>query len=212
MGKKIEMVGKRFGRLVVIGESAQRKKDGSICYLCKCDCGKTKIINGMNLRRGDTLSCGCYNREIISKPLTKIYDTPLYKCWQSMKQRCLNNKSQSYNNYGKRGIGVCDDWKDNFIIFKNWAINNGYKKGLTLDRIDNNGNYEPSNCRWVTMSKQQNNKRTNRLFTYENETHTIKEWSNIKNINYATLLQRINNNKDPFAPIDISKRHNCKIH
>lgn len=107
---------------------------------------------------------------------------------------------------------MCKEWlgKNGFYNFKNWAMHNGYEEHLTIDRINNNGNYEPSNCRWATIQEQQNNKSTNRLFTYHNETHTIKEWSKIKNINYNTLLQRINNNKEPFAPIDVTKRHNCK--
>ena len=208
MGKKVDMIGKRFGRWKVLEEAA-RAKCGAVKYLCKCDCGKEKIVNGVSLRNGTSQSCGCYNRELITNP-NKIYNTKLWAIWDNMKQRCYNSNNKAYKNYGGRGIKVCDEWKGSSFSFYNWAINNGYKEGLTLDRIDNEKDYCPQNCRWVTMAVQQNNKRTNRFFTYKGITKTIMQWSKDKNICYGTLIQRINNGKEPFAPIDLTKRHNYK--
>lgn len=211
MGKKVEIVGKKFGRLFVLKETEKRSKNGEIYYLCKCDCGNTKEINGTSLRKNRTLSCGCYNKEIINKAKKRIYKNKrLYELISSIKQRCYNKNNKAYKNYGGRGIKVCDEWKNDNNKFVEWALNSGYKKGLWIDRINNNGNYEPDNCRWITPKEQQNNKRTNHFLTYDGITHTIKEWSEIKNINYATLMRRVNNNQDLFSPIDVSKRHNFK--
>lgn len=209
MGKKIDMVGKKIGRWLVIKETKNRTSNGSVKFLCKCDCGKYKEVNGALLRNGQSTSCGCYNREIITNP-NRIRGTKLYGVYNSMKQRCYNENDKAYKNYGKRGIKVCNEWLETGYNFIKWAKENGYKEGLWLDRIDNNKDYTPDNCRWASPKEQQNNKRTNHLFTYKGETHTIKEWSIIKNINYGTLMQRVNENKEPFAPIDITKRHNIK--
>lgn len=208
MGKKVEMIGKRFGRWVVL-ERHSTNKNGTIRYLCKCDCGVVKDVSGVLLRNGQSSSCGCYNKEIISNP-NRVRGTKLYGLYLAIKRRCCNPKCKEYKNYGGRGIRMCDEWSNGFFKFKEWALKNGYKSGLWIDRINNDGNYEPSNCRWATPKEQANNKRTNHLFTYNGETHTIKEWSEAKNINYGTLMQRINNHKDPFAPVDLSKSHNFK--
>ena len=112
-----------------------------------------------------------------------------------MKSRCYNPSSTSYKNYGARGITVDAVWEHDFIAFKNWAIENGYSDELTIDRIDVDGNYEPSNCRWATYEQQANNKRNNHLITYNNETHTIAEWSRITGIKYDTIERRINRSK-----------------
>jgi hypothetical protein len=109
-----------------------------------------------------------------------------------MKQRCYNENHSSYKRYGGRGITVCDEWKNDFVEFRNWAINNGYKDGLTLDRINNNGDYEPSNCRWATLLEQANNKSNNRYITYDGETKTYSEWCRIKNYNRHLIQERIN--------------------
>lgn len=210
MGRKIEMIGKKYGRWLVIEETNNRGKNGDIRYFCKCNCGTQKEVSGRLLRSGQSTSCGCYNKEIISKPFTKVRGTKLYSVFMGIKRRCYNQNCKEYKNYGGRGIKMCEEWKNNYTNFYQWAMNNGYKQGLWIDRIDNSGNYEPTNCKWATPKQQQNNKRTNRNFTYENETHTIKEWSIIKNINYATLMQRIEKGKEPFLPVDITKRHNIK--
>lgn len=115
----------------------------------------------------------------------------LQRIYSNMKTRCYNPNSNRYHCYGGRGIRVCDEWKNSFQNFKEWAVNNGYADNLTLDRINNNGNYEPSNCRWVTNKQNTNNTRRNRLLTYNGETHTMSEWCEIIGIKLQTLSARI---------------------
>lgn len=114
----------------------------------------------------------------------------LYRAWDSMKARCYRKTTGPYQRYGGRGITVCEEWRCNFIAFRDWALANGYAEGLSLDRIDPNGNYEPSNCRWVTMKAQQNNKRNNTKIEFNGETHTMSEWSDIVGIPFAVLHHR----------------------
>lgn len=117
-------------------------------------------------------------------------DTRLYKIWGDMKNRCNNPNNTVFKFYGARNIGVCKEWEQ-FEPFRDWATNNGYTDELTIDRIDVNGNYEPSNCRWVTMKEQSRNKRNNHFVTYNNETHCLSEWAERYNINYKMLFKRL---------------------
>lgn len=119
-------------------------------------------------------------------------NTRLFHIWQNMKKRCHCETYRDYHRYGGRGIKVCDEWRNDFLIFYNWAINNGYKEKLQIDRIDVNGNYSPNNCRWVTFVQQQNNRRNNRWITYNNETHTLAEWAKKVGINRHALGERLN--------------------
>lgn len=121
--------------------------------------------------------------------------TRLYTIWVDMKDRCFNKNGKAYRNYGQRNITVCDEWKHNFRSFKQWALSNGYTDKLTIDRINNDGNYEPSNCRWVDNIVQQNNKRNNHYITYKGETKTLSQWSKIIGIPKDTLRRRIVNLK-----------------
>lgn len=193
MGKiDYSIIGKRFGRLVVIRldyiDSAHYTH-----WICKCDCGNSVSIRRNQLTSGDNVSCGCYHREHNHEFGLKhgLTSNPLYKVWGGIKARCLNPKASNYERYGGRGITICDKWKDDFKAFYDWAISNGYKKGLSIDRIDNNGGYEPANCRWVDARTQQNNIRTNNIFTYKGITHTVTEWSRILRVNRETLRYRI---------------------
>jgi len=120
-----------------------------------------------------------------------MYRTKLYKTWNNMISRCYCQSFRNYRNYGGRGITVCEEWKKSFIAFMNWAVANGYSDELTLDRINNDGNYEPSNCRWITNEAQQLNKRTNRHITFHNETKTVKEWAKITGIHPRTITARL---------------------
>jgi hypothetical protein len=117
--------------------------------------------------------------------------TRIYKTWERMKYRCFNPRAMNYQKYGARGITVCEEWKHSFKSFYDWAMANGYRDDLTIDRIDVNGNYEPSNCRWITMLEQQNNRRSNRYITYNGETHTMADWCRILNLPYKVVKLRI---------------------
>lgn len=196
MGRKLkDLRGQKFGRLTVIEPAFEGKHGWK--WRCKCDCGNESFVYGWLL--GKTVSCGCFAREK-SAERRKTHGkshSRLMPIWLSMKQRCFNTKAKAYKSYGARGITVCDEWKNSFESFEKWAFENGYDetahKGLcTLDRIDNDGNYEPSNCRWITNAEQQRNKRSNRLITYGGETLSIAEWSRKLGIPDATIRGRLN--------------------
>lgn len=155
------LIGKTYGRLTVISYSG-KNKHGRSMWLCKCNCGNYKIISSNSLQRGLTKSCGCLDREKhISNPNRTTHGesgTRLYRIWKAMKNRCCNPNSPDYKKYyGNKGVKVCDDWKYNYQSFRNWAISHGYEENLSIDRIDLNGNYEPSNCRWATAYEQRHN-------------------------------------------------------
>lgn len=189
-------VGEKYGKLTVLDIS-----NGFCKVICKCDCGSIKEYRSNNLKSGNTRSCGC----IGSKGNTKHGDryTRLYGIWRGIKERCNTPSCSTYKNYGGRGIKVCDEWLD-YLSFKNWALENGYKENLTIDRIDVNGDYEPSNCRWVDYFVQANNTRWNHFLTYNNETLTITQWSRKQKISVSTIYRRLNKGLDiceVLAPI-----------
>lgn len=200
-----DLTGKRFGKLNVMKyshkEYNKKLHNHIFYYLCKCDCGNEIIKSDRYLKYTKTPSCGCYGLKKIKEVNKKAHTTHgmrnsrIYRIWQSMKSRCKYKSVNGYENYGGRGIKVCDEWLNDFISFYNWAMKNGYKEDLTIDRIDVDGNYEPDNCRWATLKEQSNNRRDNHYITYNNETHSISEWSEILKINYATLLNRITRHK-----------------
>lgn len=192
MGGLINLIGKRYGRLIVIGR-AENDKYGQARWKCKCDCGNYTIVTGYRLRSGNTVSCCCYQTEriIISKTKHSMYGTRIYHIWADMIQRCSNKKNPKYKNYGAKGISVCDAWRNDFKKFYEWSINHGYSDELTIDRIDVNGNYESGNCRWANYITQENNKTTNHFIEINGENKTISEWSKIYNINPSLISNRI---------------------
>lgn len=151
----------RFGRLFVISDTGKRLKRGGghIIWLCHCKCGNLIEVPTHSLKAGNTKSCGCLHRETAKRVASENFfvhgesKEQLYKVWAEMKARCLNSSNNVYRYYGAKGIKVCEAWKRSYLNFRNWAMNNGYKRGLTIDRIDASGNYEPNNCQWITRSE-----------------------------------------------------------
>lgn len=190
---KFEYVsGQKFGRLTALYRLHNYHKKGTY-WLCVCDCGNFTEVLLPNLKRGTSKSCGCLQREqaIKANGTHEKSNTHLYYIWRSMKYRCYDKHIKAYKNYGARGITVCSEWKDNFQAFYDWSMNNGYKEGLTIDRIDNNGNYEPNNCRWVDRKQQGRNRRSNILITINGVTRCLMEWCEILGLNYGTINNRI---------------------
>jgi len=197
MSKKRDLAGQRFGRLVVLYDTGERK-NGKVVWHCRCDCGNELDVRSDYLISGHTTSCGCYNRERAAETHTthgmsrQGEQRPVYLAWHAMLQRCENPSIKYYKDYGGRGITVCAEWHDP-VVFIDWALANGWRKGLTIDRINNNGNYEPSNCRWVTQKENNRNKRSNHLITFNGKTQTMAQWAEEVDIGPCTLRYRINN-------------------
>ncbi|GHV74233.1 hypothetical protein AGMMS49940_15350 [Spirochaetia bacterium] len=188
----IDLIGQRFGRLTVMGlDHADKKR----YWKCLCDCGKEAVVQGDKLKMGRTKSCGCYRAEFGSKigsiKTHGLTNTVLFSRWHGMLDRCYREKAQNYYNYGGRGITVCNEWRNNFQAFYDWAMENGFDESLTIDRIDENGNYEPGNCRWATSGQQSINKRNTIILEYKGEEKTLVEWAEQLKLSRAILYKRI---------------------
>lgn len=204
----IDLTGKKFGRLTVIERAPNRiyaSGTPHTTWECVCECGKHVVVRGDALRGGTTLSCGCLQREVastygkINGGTIRYGDSRerIHNIWYLMKYRCEDKTSPAYINYGGRGIKVCQEWDDGddgYFAFKEWALCNGYKEDLTLDRIDNNGNYEPVNCRWTSLNVQANNKRNNVYYDYDGQMLTLPQISEKCGIPWKVLWERIHRN------------------
>lgn len=200
--------GERFGRWTVSGfpfwmPTGAVGRNGQNA-VCQCECGTVAIVRVGNLRSGKTNSCGCLNYEKVVERATKHggCGTRLHRIWASMRDRCHNDKSKDWPNYGGRGIGICSEW-DRFEDFRDWAMASGYTDGLTIDRIENNAGYSPSNCRFVGRDIQNNNRRNCRFIEAFGERKTLAQWSRDKRCRVCvdTLATRLNSGMNPEAAL-----------
>lgn len=193
MSQKIDMTGRRFGRLLVIAE-AGRNKHRAVMWRCRCDCGAESIVRAQYLRSGHTTSCGCWKREVPGTWTLKHgqSNSRLYKIWRNMVRRTTDPNFPDYPNYGGRGITVCQEWRESFEAFAR-DMGPTHRNDLTLDRIDNEGSYEPDNCRWATAIEQARNKRSNRLITFDGKTMPVSAWAEHTGISGPAIRYRLHN-------------------
>lgn len=204
-----DLVGKKFNKLTVISFYGQDKNNNSM-WLCLCDCGKiSNPMRGFDLKNGSLISCGCYrDAKLYNQSVTHgMTSHPLYKIWEGMKARCYIKSCGSWEYYGGRGVFVCEEWKENFMSFYNWAIDNGWQKGLQLDKdskgIKNGTNslcYSPETCCFVTRMENCNNRRNNHRIEYNGVSATLSEWSRL----YNTTGKQIKRNLDKGWSIEES--------
>lgn len=192
MSRLIDLTGQRFGRLL-----AKERRGADSCrsalWLCECECGRECLVSSHNLLSRHTESCGCLQRErtAISHTTHGHAHTRIYNIWNTMISRCHRKNTKAYPEYGGRGITVFGEWKNNFQSFYDWAMANGYRDDLSIDRIDVNGNYCPKNCRWATRKTQANNTRRNAKIEYKGISRTLEEWSEFLGIKSATIRKRL---------------------
>lgn len=205
-----DIAGIRFGNLIAI-ESLRQQTSSGMLWRCVCDCGSHKNVPVSALTSGKVKSCGCMRGKWGKEGCTPhdLIKHRLYRIWSQVKQRCTNPNQRSYRWYGAKGITVCDEWSNSFMSFYNWAMANGYADGLTIDRINSSGNYEPSNCRWVTQKEQIGNRDITRLYEYNGQSLTLREWSKITGISEKTLYSRVHRpnwsiERALTTPVDVS--------
>lgn len=187
---KSDLTGMKFERLTVLGDGGKDKFNNRL-WKCRCDCGEITFATRTALKSGHKRSCGCLMRERVGnmRRIDGRSSDNLYHLYYNIRNRCTNPNDPNYKYYGGRGIALCKEWRD-WESFKDWATLKGYEKGLTLDRIDVNGNYEPSNCRWITQAEQMRNTRKTRFLTYKGETKPLIEWCEILGISFNTASAR----------------------
>ena len=187
----IDITGKKFGMLTVLRRLKEKVK-GHTVWECLCDCGNKTIVPAYRLTSGNTKSCGCLHKLTLLERNTthNMSYERLYIIWAGMNKRCKNPNCASYVRYGARGICVCDEWTS-FEPFRDWAFANGYAEDLSIDRIDNNGNYCPENCRWVDKKTQCRNKGNNKLITFNGVTKPLSSWAEDLGMSIQTLASRL---------------------
>lgn len=184
-----DLTGQVFGRLTVVS-CAENSKGGIARWNCECSCGGSAIVRSNHLKNGHTQSCGCLQKERTSetKATHGMCKSPEYRSWDAMIQRCTNTNNPQYGNYGGRGIAVCDRWRD----FANFYEDMGPRpKGTSIDRINNDGNYELENCQWSTDKEQKRNTRRTRIIEYDGKKKCIEDWARDLNMNAVTIWHRI---------------------
>lgn len=207
--KRKDRTGQRYGRLV-IRRFAYTGKRYKTFWVCACDCGNTVVVDYEHLRVGHTQSCGCLQRDRTRETCLihglstngKGKTARLYDIWQNMWSRCTKPTNIYYKHYGGRGIAVCKEWEDVSVFFA-WALANGYASHLTIDRINNDGDYSPTNCRWASPKQQARNMRTNHWITFKGQTKCLSEWADIVKINSSTLHSRLSRGWSPEAAMTV---------
>ena len=188
-------VGKKYGRLTVVRSlKPEERQSQNKKWLCRCECGREVQVDISQLTRGNTKSCGCFRQGRMATLKYKHgkWKTRLFNIWIRMRDRCYRVNTEDYANYGGRGITICPEWKDDFVAFQKWALENGYQEGLSIDRKNVDGNYEPSNCRWATTKEQNNNKRDNRYITFKEKTQSMQMWADETGISSSAIKYRLN--------------------
>ena len=187
-------IGKVFHKLTII-EYSSRKAHGHT-FVCECSCGNTTVVYYSSIKSGNTKSCGCYRKEASSRRKRTVHGNtgnPIFSRYKSMIDRCNNPENVNYINYGRRGIKVCEEWLKDFSVFESWALENGFDKKLSIERIDNDGGYSPENCKWANRSEQANNRRSNRNLTFKGRTQNLRAWANELGIKENTIRARLDN-------------------
>lgn len=189
--KLVDLTGQTFGRLTVVSR-AENSNGGKARWLCKCECGNDCIVHASALRSGNTKSCGCLRAEISHDRVVThgMSRTSLFHVWRAMKDRCLNPNNRSYKNYGGKGVRVCDEWLDSTTFF-DWARSSGYEDGLTIERIDVNGDYCPENCKWIPFAEQARNKTNNLMIEIDGVSKCLAQWCDEYDMSYFMVSQRI---------------------
>ena len=192
-----DLTGRIFGNLTVVSFSHRYETPGGskrYRWWCQCECGEATVVDRGNLFNGSVISCGCKWQEWLHSTRRRTHNKQprqVYRAWARIIQRCENNRLADWANYGGRGVIVCPEWKRSYEIFRDWALVNGWRKGLQIDRIDVNGNYEPSNCRWTDAKQQARNRRNNRLLTVHGETHCVARWAELQGMSAGVLENRL---------------------
>lgn len=204
-------VGEKFGKLKVLKES-DFKIHNRVSVFCQCECGNYKSFTIQALKSGNSKSCGCIRKDDTAGRIHGLAKRgnkrhPLFTVWTNIKQRCYYKKAINYKDYGARGILICDIWLKGFVSFYNWAIENGWENGQEIDRINNDGNYEPSNCRIVDRKTNVRNRRSTIFIEYKGEIKPLAEWAEITGIKYTILTQRIHKLKMPIDKAFENKKH-----
>lgn len=205
-----DLTGQKFGRLTVLERGDSLGRVG-VYWKCKCECGNECTVHGNAIVRGHTKSCGCLAVETSKNAKSHgLSSTKEYKIWKAMRRRCYGKNTENYHRYGGRGVRVCEEWSE-FSNFYKWCGENGYKEGLTIDRIDNDGDYCPENCRWVDKITQGNNKSNNRRILYKGEELTLMQIERRTGIDHRTIGKRLDAGWTVEQSTEIAPRYGNRI-